>query len=102
MNKQTVELLQFFVLCASVGTTIFVTISWYKSVITKQYAAQRDFEHLKRNYQQLSEGQAQILKEIDSRFDQTTLDLRDAKNMISAILLKVSTEHSMGWAKREP
>jgi len=100
MNKQTMELLQFVVLCLSVGSTIFVTISWYNSTVRKQYAAQRDFEHLKRNYQQLADNQAQILKEMDSRFDMATLDLRDIKGLITSIVVKISTENTGGWMKR--
>lgn len=101
MNKQTIELLQFVVLCISVGTTIFVTISWYSSVVRKQYAAQRDFDHLKRNYEQLSLGQAEIMKEFDKRTDEIALDLRDLKNIANGIMLKISTDASIGWGKRE-
>lgn len=100
MNKQTVELLQFLVLCISVGTTVFVTISWYSSVVRKQYAAQRDFDHLKRNYQQLAEGQSTIMKEIDTRFDKTALDAIETKNMLSVILIKLSGDASTGWTRK--
>lgn len=101
MNKQAIELLQFVVLSLSIGTTIFVSVSWYNSTLRKQYAAQRDFEHLRRNYQQMSEAQSELAKEMDKRFDETTLDLRDLKNIANAILLKVATENSIGWQKRE-
>lgn len=100
MNKQTVELLQFIVLCLSIGTTIFVSISWYNSALRKQYAAQRDFEHLKRNYQQLSEGQGTILKEFDTRFDKLNLDSIEVKNILNVILIKLSNEVSTGWIKK--
>lgn len=100
MNKQAIELLQFVVLCISVGTTIFVTVSWYSSVIRKQYAAQRDFDHLKRNYQQLSEGQAQIMKEFDTRFDKQVTDMIECKNTMNVILLKLAAEQSSGWRKQ--
>ena len=38
---------------------------WYRGAVQKSYAAQRDFEHLKRNYQQLS----QVLKQISEQMD---------------------------------
>ena len=100
MNKQAIELLQFVVLCISVGTTIFVTVSWYSSVIRKQYAAQRDFDHLKRNYQQLSEGHAQIMKEFDTRFDKQVTDMIECKNTMNVILLKLTGDQSSGWRKQ--
>lgn len=101
MNKQASEILQFVLLCLSIGSVIVAVISWYSASVQKRYASQRDFEHLKRNYQQLSEGLTELTKEVDKRFDENTLDMRDLKNVANAILLKISTDTSIGWGKRE-
>lgn len=100
MNKPTVELLQFILLIMSVGSALFAVVTWYSASVQKRYASQRDFEHLKRNYQQLSENHAQTSKEMDARFDQMTLDLRDIKNILNVIMVKVSVEGTGGWLKR--
>lgn len=100
MNKQAVDLLQFILLILSVGSALFAIVTWYSATVQKRYASQRDFEHLKRNYQQLADNQAQIIKELDSRFDEATLDLRDIKNMLNVIMVKINTQSSGGWMKR--
>ncbi|MEX0271740.1 hypothetical protein AB3R30_21690 [Leptolyngbyaceae cyanobacterium UHCC 1019] len=100
MNKQTIELLQLVVLCLSIGSACFAAISWYSASVQKKYASQRDFEHLKRNYQQLSEGQATILKEFDTRFDKATLDAIESKNLLNVILIKLSNDASTGWTRK--
>lgn len=41
----------------------------------KEYAAQRDFEHLKNNFKQMSDALAHGLIEIDKRFDATDKEL---------------------------
>jgi len=100
MQKSTVDVLQFVLLILSLGSALFAIVTWYSASVQKRYASQRDFEHLKRNYQQLADTQAQIIKELDSRFDETTLDLRDMKNMLNVIMVKISTESTGGWMKR--
>jgi len=100
MQKSAVDILQFVLLFLSVGSALFAIVTWYSATVQKRYASQRDFEHLKRNYQQLAENQAQILKELDSRFDMTTLELRDIKGLLTSIVVKISTETTGGWMKR--
>lgn len=42
---------------------------WYKGSVEKRYAAQRDFGHLKRNYDQLTMGVDELGKDVDTRLD---------------------------------
>jgi hypothetical protein len=37
-------------------------LAWYGSSVKKAYAAERDFNHLRRNYEQLAENQKHILQ----------------------------------------
>lgn len=37
-------------------------LAWYASSVKKAYAAERDFNHLRRNYEQLAENQKQMLQ----------------------------------------
>ena len=44
-------------------------ISLYGAVVRKRYAAERDFSHLKRNYESLSANVASLSRFQDERFD---------------------------------
>ena len=37
-------------------------LAWYASSVKKAYAAERDFNHLKRNYEQLVQNQTEMLR----------------------------------------
>ena len=53
-------------------------LAWYSSSVKKSYAAERDFNHLRRNYEQLSANQGVMMsnmKEIDD-------SLKDIKDML--------------------
>ena len=55
-----------------IGGTVVVLIGiifWYRGMIRKSYAAERDFGHLKRHYEGLALGQEAMLKELDTRCD---------------------------------
>lgn len=55
---------------------------------TKEYAAQRDFAHLKRNLEQLQHGQLQIMSELESRIQQVEDNLEKADRR----LIKLTAE----------
>ena len=76
---------------------------WYKGSVEKRYAAQRDFGHLKRNYQQLSEGVSLQAKEMDRRFDQVEADLREIKILLQVQLAKQGDSISgiLGYKKED-
>lgn len=57
-------------------------ILWYRGSVEKRYAAERDFRHLQRNYEQLSGHLLALIKEEDSRYDEIRLELRDIKNFL--------------------
>lgn len=84
----------------SVITFASGTLAWYSARVQKTYAAQRDFEHLKRNYNQMSENLAAIAEEIDRRFDSLDRDGDDIRQKLNVILIKILPEHS-GWLKQQ-
>lgn len=47
-------------------TSLAGFLAWYGSSVKKSYAAERDFNHLRRNYEQLAENQKHILIEIEN------------------------------------
>lgn len=56
---------------ALIGILTFIggLIAWYRGAVQKEYASQRDWEHVKNNQKQLVENLNFIFKEIDERFD---------------------------------
>lgn len=96
--KTTLEVL---VLIVSLSSFFSGVIMWYSGRVQKSYAAQRDFEHLRRNYAQLAENQAAILKEFDKRCDAVDLALIEVKGLINGLQAQVLAEHSQGWRRRD-
>lgn len=95
------EVLTAIVSVFSICTFIGGTAAWYSANIQKRYAAQRDFEHLKRNYQQLAQNQATILEVLDKRFDSLALDTHDVRQKLNVIMIKVLPEQSTGWMNQK-
>jgi Flp pilus assembly protein TadB len=76
-------------------TFLLGIVFWHSARSTKSYAAQRDFEHLKRNYQVMAEAlqlidndiqksTATTLKEIDTRCDRLDGELIQIKALLLA------------------
>lgn len=47
-------------------TSLAGFLVWYGSSVRKSYAAERDFAHLRRNYEQLAENQKHMLIELQN------------------------------------
>lgn len=95
--KPTLEIVLMFI---SLASFLGGVVMWYTGAITKRYAAQRDFEHLKRSYSQMAENQAKILDELDRRFDAVNQILADIKGLEMALLTKLGSENSTGWYRK--
>lgn len=59
----------------SISVFIAGIVSYYGAVVKKQYASERDFNHLKNNYQALAENVATLSDMLDSRLDQISLTI---------------------------
>ena len=53
---------------ASLFTGVMGAIAWYGAKTRKQYAAERDFGHLKRNYEQLAQNVEELWRLMDNQF----------------------------------
>lgn len=76
-------------------------LAWYSANVQKSYAAQRDFEHLKRNYAQMTENLREVAEELDRRFDALDRDNDDIRQKLNVMLIKILPEHSTGWLKQQ-
>lgn len=56
-------------------TTVAGTVVWYRTNIRNKYAAERDFNHLKRNYEGLAEAFKFQTGEMDDHFERLARDL---------------------------
>jgi hypothetical protein len=72
------------------GVAGFTTgsVMWWKGSIEKRYAAERDFSHLRRNQEQISNSLGLIDKELDERFHNLNMELVQIKSLLMAILAK--------------
>ncbi len=52
---------------------------WYKGSVEKRYAAERDFAHLRRNQEQISNALATIDKFLDDKLDEQRGELKEIK-----------------------
>lgn len=77
-----------------IGVVSFVggLLLWYRGAIEKQYASQRDFSHIKKNYEQMSRNLLTMSREFDRRFDSIESDTRDIKSFLQIILTRGSDE----------
>ena len=65
----TSDLISVLSLALGLSSAAIGIIFWYRGMIRKSYAAERDFGHLKRHYEGLALGQEAMLKELDTRCD---------------------------------
>lgn len=55
------------------------TIVWYANSEKKKYAAERDFNHLRNNQKDISNGIAHLAEEIEGYFDVLNRDILEIK-----------------------
>ncbi len=100
MDKNNIEIVAAIIGCVIgiSGAAVAVHARW-KASIEKGYAAQRDFQHLKRNQEQISAGIAQIDKDlseqlgqldkdIDTRLDRLDLSVNRIESMLHNLLAR--------------
>lgn len=63
-------------------TTATGAILWYANSEKKRYAAERDFQHLKRSQESISSGIANLLHELDRRLDVIERDILEIKSFL--------------------
>lgn len=90
------DLLEILAIVTSLVTFFGGAIALYRANVKKEYAASRDFAHLKRSYEQLAAGQVAILKEIDRHADSLILDVRELKSQMNVLFIKILPEASLG------
>lgn len=95
---------ELIAIAISIFTFLGGITAWYSAAVKKSYAAQRDYEHLKRNYEQIAANQNNLLREFDQRFDQTILELKELKAQLNVLTVKLLPETSQGtaWFRQPP
>lgn len=74
---------------------------WYSGAIQKRYAAQRDYEHLKKNYEQLSANLDRLVRDQTEGMYEITLELKEVKGLTNLVLTKLTpTIDTSGWVKQ--
>ena len=76
LDKNNIEIIVAIVGCViGIGGASAAIYARWKASIEKGYAAQRDFQHLKRNQENISMGIAQIDKDLSERLDDIDKDI---------------------------
>lgn len=65
-----------------VSSLIAVTI-WYGKSEKKKYGLERDFNHLKRNYEQIQNGLNLILRETEHKLNLISRDILEIKSKLN-------------------
>ncbi|BAZ50124.1 hypothetical protein NIES4103_70260 (plasmid) [Nostoc sp. NIES-4103] len=78
MDIQTTLALAGFLL--AVGSNLIWLLVTYANGEKKKYAAERDFNHIKNNQLQISEGIAIFTKDLDNRLDDIDKNLIEIKS----------------------
>lgn len=75
-----ITLIKFFGLILTLITVITPLILWLVNSEKRKYGLERDFAHLKRNYEQQAQGLNTIILELDRRFNEIDKTLRELKS----------------------
>lgn len=70
-------------------TGVIGCVAWYRGVVRKSYAAERDFNHLKRHYEALAEAFKFQTAEMDDRFDRLDKELDNRADRIDAEIREI-------------
>ncbi len=90
------------------------SLAWYSAYVQKRYAAQRDFEHLRRNYEQISQLLKVMNEELEEsfeavgdrfntlgdRFNAIDRNTDSIQQKLNVLMIKILPEHSTGWMKQ--
>lgn len=63
------NLIALFGSILAVFTTFASAVLWYVNAEKRKYGLERDFNHMKRNYEQMAQSLNVIITELDHRFD---------------------------------
>ena len=64
-------------------TSLSSLVLWYANSEKRKYGLERDFGHIRRNYEQIQLSLNGIFKEIDRRFDITERDILEIKSRLN-------------------
>jgi len=68
------------------------TLAWYSGAIEKRYAAQRDFQHLRKNQEQIASTINSLFKEQDRRFDEIERETLELKALLNNLVHSIHNE----------
>lgn len=80
-----------------IGGTLWAVVQWYTSSQTKKYAAERDFQHLRRNQEQLIAAIESLAEDVDHVAE----EIRTVSRVAQIILAKQGDAASELLKKRD-
>ncbi|MEO1444791.1 MAG: hypothetical protein AAFV46_00885 [Cyanobacteria bacterium J06635_11] len=96
------KLLEHIPLAMGLFSFIGGVIAWYGATVKKQYAAERDFGHLKKSYESLAHNIGSMDRLFDQRFDELQRENLELKTLLQGILIRLGSNGSMMFNSKEP
>ncbi|MDJ0737342.1 MAG: hypothetical protein QNJ47_25310 [Nostocaceae cyanobacterium] len=87
------DLIALCPLLLSIGGNAIAIVLWYVNSEKRKYGLERDFLHLKRNYEQINSNLLAILYELDNRFDRVKRDILEVKSNLSLSTKRKNEEY---------
>ncbi len=87
------DLIALCALLLSIGGTAIAIVFWYVNSEKRKYGLERDFAHLKRNYEHINSNLLTILSELDNRFDRVERDILEVKSNLNLSTKRKNEEY---------
>ncbi|WP_204150826.1 hypothetical protein [Leptolyngbya sp. CCY15150] len=97
------ELLSYASILMGLVATISGAIAWYRSTVRKQYASERDFNHIRSSIAQLAQGiadQDKFTEEHLSRLSNRIDTMNSTMTEIKVYLMAKMGDNTIGRGKR--
>ena len=95
MNFDANSLISLGGLILAFTTTLCGAILWYVQTEKKKYAAERDFNHLRRNIEQLTQSIQYQTKELEGQFQKLQRDILEIKIHLGMQKLGIHTQAAL-------
>ncbi len=87
------DLIALCALLLSTGGAVTAIVFWYVNSEKRKYGLERDFAHLKRNYEHINSNLLTILSELDNRFDRVERDILEVKSNLNLSTKRKNEEY---------
>ena len=89
--------LEHIPLIMGVISFIGAALTYYGGTVKKRYAAERNFNHLKNSYENLSQNLTALDEMIDTRLDTQLGEIKEIKAMLTVLMTQLGGQTTAGF-----